>query len=80
MKKRTAALFLALWMMFGLMGCGGGSDEQEQPEETPTPVEEPEPVPEPEPEPEPDPVDPARERPGDVRRIPESTPCCCYVQ
>ena len=62
MKKRTAALFLALIMVLGLMGCGGSSDEQEQPEET-TPVEEPEPVPEPEPEPEPEPVDPARINP-----------------
>lgn len=63
MKKRTAALFLALWMVLGLIGCGGDGGAQEKPEETPTPVEEQEPVPEPEPEPEPEPVDPARINP-----------------
>ena len=69
MKKRTAALLLALWMMFGLMGCGGSSGEQEQPEEPQPPVEEPEPVPEPEPEPEPEPVDPARMNPLSGREM-----------
>ena len=64
MKKRTAALFLALMMILGLMGCGGSVEEQDPPEET-TPVEEAEPVPEPAPEPEPvpEPIDPARINP-----------------
>ena len=64
MKKRTAALFLALMMILGLMGCGGSAEEQDPPEET-TPVEEAEPVPEPAPEPEPvpEPIDPARINP-----------------
>ena len=30
MKKRTAAMFLAIWMLFGLIGCGGGTDEVEE--------------------------------------------------
>lgn len=57
MKQRTAAMFLAVLMLLGLMGCGGGSDETETIE--PPPVEEPEPTPEPEPEPEPEPVGPS---------------------
>ena len=61
MKQRTAAMFLAVLMLLGLMGCGGGSDETETPE--PPPVEEPEPTPESEPEPEPEPIDPARVNP-----------------
>ena len=69
MKKRTAALFLALWMMFGLVGCGGSSAEAEPSEETPPPVEEPVPEPEPEVEPEPEPVDPARVNPLSGREM-----------
>lgn len=61
MKKRIAAMFLTLLMIFSLIGCGGDSGEQEQTEETPPPVEEVEP--EPVPEPEPEPVDPARVNP-----------------
>ena len=57
MKKRTAAMFLAVLMLLGLMGCGGGNEETETPE--PPPVEEPAP----EPEPEPEPVDPTKLNP-----------------
>lgn len=51
MKKRTAAMFLAIWMLLVLMGCGGGTDGEKTPVEDSVPVEEAEPEAEPEPEP-----------------------------
>lgn len=57
MKKRTAAMFLAIWMLFGLIGCGGGTDEVEESE--PAPVEETEPELDSQPESEPEPMGPA---------------------
>ena len=49
MARRILVLFLVIWLICALPGCGKASIEQEP--ETPPPAEEPEPRPEPEPEP-----------------------------
>lgn len=49
MNKRVAALFLAVWMVLSLSGCG-------KPENSEPPVKEPEPAVDPQPEPEPEPA------------------------
>ena len=63
MKKRAAAMFLAVWMVLALAGCGGKEEEPAKPAVEPTPIEEPEPEPEPQPEPEPEPAGPAGTNP-----------------
>lgn len=63
MKKRAAAMFLAVWMILALTGCGGKEEEPAKPAVEPTPIEEPEPEPEPQPEPEPEPAGPAGTNP-----------------
>ena len=45
MKKRAAAMFLAVWMVLALAGCGGKEEEPAKPAVEPTPIEEPEPEP-----------------------------------
>lgn len=53
MKKRAAAIFLAVWMSLTLAGCGGERKPEPPPEPEPPPAVEVEPQPVPEPDPEP---------------------------
>ena len=65
MKKRILAMLLAVWMVMGLVACGGAEEPPAEPEPEAPAVEEPapEPTPEVEPEPEPEPEGPAGTNP-----------------